>query len=187
MIQLFSTNTLLKSRLNSINIPFLHVKEYGDIQKTEVIVADADLAEMLVSYRPDFLVLALTPSPNFTEGTRLLSCGIKGYGNSFMHAKHLRRAIVTIKEGNVWLSPSFMHQLIAHVAIKESATPPSRLSLLTQRQQETALLIKEGLSNKEIAQKLHITERTVKAHISAIFERTGTSDRLSLALYLNDG
>ncbi len=185
MTQLYSTNTLLKNRLKSINIPVVHINQHHDLNDKEIIITDTAAVETLLSLNPSFSLFALTPSPSFTEGTALLAQGIKGYGNSFMHAKHLRRAIITIKEGNIWLPPSFMQELIAHVVPATDSENLPVLEALTARQKETALLIKEGLSNKEIAQKLHITERTVKAHISAIFERTGISDRLSLAMFLN--
>ncbi len=189
MTQLYSTNTLLKHRLKSIDIPVIHLNTKVDLDADEIIITDTVAVEELLSYNPHFTLFALTPSPSFHEGTALLAQGIKGYGNSFMHAKHLRRAIITIKEGNIWLPPSFMQELIAH-AVPSAATTSnsvSALETLTKRQKETALLLKEGLSNKEIAKKLQITERTVKAHISAIFERTGITDRLSLAMYLNGG
>jgi len=55
---------------------------------------------------------------------------------------------------------------------------------LTQREVEVATLLKQGLSNKLIARELNITERTVKAHIAAIFQKKGVKDRLHLALLL---
>jgi len=186
MTQLYSTNALLKNRLNSIDIPVMHINNSTELDAREIIITDTAAVETLLSYNPHFNLFALTPSPSFSEGTALLAQGIKGYGNSFMHAKHLRRAIVTIKEGNIWLPPSFMQELISHVVPATTSESTSALETLTKRQRETALLLKEGLSNKEIAQQLHITERTVKAHISAIFERTGITDRLSLAMYLNN-
>ncbi len=188
-MQLFSTNTLLKNRLKSIDIPLTHISNSTQLNEEAIIITDTAEVGKLFEINANFILFALTPSPNFNEGTSLLAQGVKGYGNSFMHAKHLRRAIVTIKEGNIWLPPSFMQELIAQVAphyTTKASTGSAILDTLTKRQKETALLIKEGLSNKEIAQQLRITERTVKAHISAIFERTGTTDRLSLAMHLNE-
>jgi two-component system, NarL family, nitrate/nitrite response regulator NarL len=59
------------------------------------------------------------------------------------------------------------------------------LKLLTKREKEVAIEAAKGLSNKEIARILKITERTVKAHLSSTFERLGAKDRLHLALMLN--
>jgi two-component system, NarL family, nitrate/nitrite response regulator NarL len=59
------------------------------------------------------------------------------------------------------------------------------LSQLTQREREVAVEAAKGLSNKEIARILDITDRTVKAHLASIFERLKVKDRLHLALILN--
>ena len=56
------------------------------------------------------------------------------------------------------------------------------LSLLTPRSRDVAIRASQGLNNKTIARELDITERTVKAQLSAAFERTGVSNRIQLAL-----
>ena len=76
--------------------------------------------------------------------------------------------------------------MIRTFSTQKTITPSSHplLKRLTQKEQEVALLLKKGLSNKEIALHVGITERTVKAHLSSIFEKTGAKDRLALALVL---
>src|SRR5437660_355680 len=59
-----------------------------------------------------------------------------------------------------------------------------RLSRLTQREREVADLIASGASNREIALQLHVTEATVKAHLTATFRKLGVTDRLQLGLFL---
>ncbi len=184
MIQLFSNNTLLDRRLKGIGIDVTYTSDMTQLDEDTLIITDSTLVQELIAFNKNFIIFALTPAPSFKEGTQLLALGIKGYGNAYMHAKHLRRAIITIQEGNIWLYPSFMQELISTVSPQVPKKESSPLETLTARQKETALLVKEGKSNKEIAQALGITERTVKAHISAIFEKTGTTDRLSLALHL---
>jgi DNA-binding NarL/FixJ family response regulator len=60
-----------------------------------------------------------------------------------------------------------------------------RLSMLTRREQEVARAVANGSSNKEVARQLGITERTVKAHIGAVFQKLNARDRLHLALIVN--
>ena len=60
----------------------------------------------------------------------------------------------------------------------------SRLVHLTPREREIALWIASGDRNKEIANRLEITERTVKAHLTSIFRKLGLTDRLRLALFI---
>jgi two-component system nitrate/nitrite response regulator NarL len=62
-----------------------------------------------------------------------------------------------------------------------------KLETLTKREREIADLIAQGQSNLEIAANLDITERTVKAHLSSIYEKTKTGSRLNLALLYNRG
>jgi DNA-binding NarL/FixJ family response regulator len=58
-----------------------------------------------------------------------------------------------------------------------------RKSALTHREQEVARLVADGLTNREIAGKLHLSEHTVKNYIFSIFEKTGVSNRVGLVLY----
>ena len=68
-----------------------------------------------------------------------------------------------------------------------SATPkaPVDIQSLTAREQQVARAVAGGASNKEVARTLNITERTIKAHVSAIFLKLGARDRLHLSLIMN--
>jgi len=82
----------------------------------------------------------------------------------------------------VWLYPEMMQSLIllgSNAIINEDA-----LETLSVREREVAREIEKGLSNKEIASALGITERTVKAHLSHVYEKLEVSDRLALAMLL---
>ena len=65
--------------------------------------------------------------------------------------------------------------------------PGKKLESLTKREREIANLVAQGQSNLEIAANLDIAERTVKAHLSSIYEKTKTGSRLNLALLINRG
>jgi DNA-binding NarL/FixJ family response regulator len=68
---------------------------------------------------------------------------------------------------------------------KTNSDDSSWRSLLTPREQDAAVLLAKGDSNKEIARQLDITERTVKAHVGAMLEKLGVRDRLQLSLIIN--
>jgi DNA-binding NarL/FixJ family response regulator len=70
---------------------------------------------------------------------------------------------------------------LAAAAPAHQARTHPRLATLTQRELEVARLIADGASNKEVGRALDISERTVKAHAGAIFEKLGARDRLHLA------
>jgi DNA-binding NarL/FixJ family response regulator len=84
------------------------------------------------------------------------------------------------------LAHAATHGSAVRVEPKEIAEPsPAALSLLTERQREVAELLAQGESNKIIGRKLNIANRTVKAHLSAIFEKLMVTDRVQLAVLLN--
>jgi len=147
-----------------------------------------DIAKFLktVHYRfPDANILLLSDVPKFQEGIAMLRMGVKGYGNSYLHSSHLVHAMNVVSDGNVWLYPQFLDILIkeTYTPSKEKKEDP-RLSLLSKREMEVARYVAQGLNNNEIAARTEITLRTVKAHITSIFEKLQITDRLSLALLL---
>jgi len=104
----------------------------------------------------------------------------------------LERIVGIVLQGGVWVSQATIPLLVAKLQAfsprpETPATPsPERLGGLTQRQREVAEMVGQGASNKLIARALDISDRTVKAHLTAIFEKLGLADRLQLALYVTD-
>src|SRR5439155_25689548 len=95
--------------------------------------------------------------------------------------------------GELWASRALIARLVAELSARHRLREPAlghgagaeRLTALTEREREIALLVGGGAANKEIAAHLGVTERTVKAHLTAIFRKIGVNDRLRLALLLN--
>lgn len=134
---------------------------------------------------PSANILLLSDIPNFQEGIAMLRMGVKGYGNSYLNRSHLTHAMDVVSDGNVWLYPQFLETLIKETYLPSSEKKEDpRLSLLSKREMEVARYVAEGLNNNEIAEKAQITTRTVKAHITSIFEKLQITDRLSLALIM---
>jgi DNA-binding NarL/FixJ family response regulator len=183
MIQLFTKHEPLIERLGKIDLLFSLVEDIDNLFSDEIIISDPQTARELIKKRDDIILLVLSDTPSLEEGTSLLALGIKGYGNSYMFTKHFEQAISIIEAGNVWLYPSFMQEMISSVT-SVSENHENILEKLTDREREIALHVSKGASNKEIAIALEITERTVKQHMSHIFEKLDVSDRLSLALLL---
>lgn len=133
----------------------------------------------------DANILLLSDVPKFQEGIIMLRMGVKGYGNSYLNSSHLIHAMDVVSDGNVWLYPRFLDILIKETYIPQSEKQENpRLSLLSKREMEIAKYVAQGLNNNEIADRTQITIRTVKAHITSIFEKLQITDRLSLALIL---
>jgi len=180
VVQVYTKDQALIKRLKRLLGEFDLVDSIEGINAERVVITDVDSALSVMNEREALRVMALSDTPSFTQGTPLLQKGLKGYANTHIHLLHLTQAIEVINSGNVWLYPSFMQELIAGSMTKADAKDEI-LKQLTSREQETALLVAEGKSNKEIASVLNITERTVKAHLTSIYTKTGLTDRLSLA------
>ena len=180
MTQVYTDNKHLILRLKTLLDDLDIVNSIKEITPTTVVLTDTASAISLLQERSELKVMALSDNPSFAEGSSLLRKGIKGYANTYIHLLHLKQAIEIINSGNIWLYPSFMQELISQTADKNDVKS-ELLDKLTQRERETALLIAKGKSNKEIAVELDITERTVKAHLTNIYSKTGLTDRLSLA------
>ncbi len=134
---------------------------------------------------PYLKIFALTGSPQHHEGIILLKKGVRGYGNSFLSSQNLVQAVEMIKNGHVWLYPELMQHLILQSnPAPVTADQEALLQDLTAKERETAMHVSQGLSNKEIGLTMHITERTVKAHLSTIYQKLQIKDRLALALFI---
>lgn len=135
------------------------------------------------------LYAVLTDRPQDDEGIRLLALGAKGYASTFITGSLLQQLVETLCRGDLWATPAVMQKLLRRLL---SGQPAERLALrseqlglganLSEREQQVMDVLVTGAANKVIARKLDITERTVKAHISAILRKTGAADRVSLIL-----
>ena len=180
MIRLYTKSRSVAKRFKEIEINFTFVEEEKVFTEGILICEPEQLED---AYCSGVKVMVVTPTPSFVEGMALLQKGIRGYGNLYMQKIHLLQALTTIKNDAVWLYPEMMQELIA-VGSESTQHNEEVLASLSSREQEVAKEIEKGMSNKEIASALGITERTVKAHLSSIYEKLGISDRLGLAMLL---
>jgi two-component system, NarL family, nitrate/nitrite response regulator NarL len=137
---------------------------------------------------PEVKFAALADVPSDEQGLAWLRGGSDGYLNAYIAPALLAQAVEVMQMGEVWVGRSLMQRLIEGIAAtrpRETSDLERRLDGLTEREREIALLIAQGASNKRIAARLAIAERTVKAHLTAVFRKTGARDRLSLALLVN--
>ncbi len=131
--------------------------------------------------------LVLTDIPQDEEAVSMLKLGALGYANAYISPPGLIEMVRAGLAGRVWIGRQLMQKIIrGTTATMGNDSVSAAREPLTERESEVAELVRRGLSNLEIAAELDISERTVKAHISALFKKTGTASRLQLALYMNN-
>ncbi|HSI43666.1 MAG TPA: response regulator transcription factor [Methylotenera sp.] len=137
---------------------------------------------------PTSRVVVLANAPNQAEAFYAMSIGAQGYCHAYSEGKLLKEVRTVVSHGGIWMGNDLLKQLI-EITTSLVGNQPQQVSVLlhqlTKREQDVAIEAAKGLSNKEIARILDITERTVKAHLSSIFETLKAKDRLQLALMLN--
>ena len=141
-----------------------------------------DVLKILISHNNKVLVLHRTPE--LAVAKKLLRIGAMGYGNALMRDHFIVAALNAIRDNMVWLYPELTSQLIMDIPSTKDENNEEQLSKLTSREKEVALLLKEAYPYKEIALKLDITPRTVKAHAQSTYSKLNVKDRLALALLL---
>jgi DNA-binding NarL/FixJ family response regulator len=107
----------------------------------------------------------------------LLLRGVYGVLAPDSDSEILRKAVRVVHSGELWLDRKLLKNVLYNMSHNEKKID------LTKKEKEIVALICSGYRNKEIAQKLDISEQTVKSHCNRIFKKVGVSDRLQLALY----
>lgn len=135
-------------------------------------------------------VVLLCDEPDETLIVLALALGAAGCCNTHAAPDVLRQVALVVSNGGLWVGQSLLRKLIGATSHRLGQHPPETKNdewsaLLSEREVQVARLVAGGSSNREIAGQLAITERTVKAHLTAIFEKLGLRDRLQLSLRIN--
>ncbi len=129
--------------------------------------------------------IAASSSPSDAAGIEALDAGCSAYCHAYSDAATLTQVQQVVTMGQIWIGKGLMQRLISaanRVAPGAKDAAPSWSEGLTQREVEIAALAANGASNLLIASECGISERTVKAHLSAVFSKLNITDRLQLAL-----
>jgi DNA-binding NarL/FixJ family response regulator len=135
-------------------------------------------------------LVVLSDEPDEALIMQALSAGAAGCCNTHAAPEVLRQVAAVVSNGGLWVGQALLRQLVGSTSriLGEKAERPPRddwSCLLSERETQVARLVAGGASNKEIASQLAITERTVKAHLTAVFEKLSLRDRLQLSLRIN--
>lgn len=139
----------------------------------------------LVSLRNQFPAVAtliISANENTQTIQQALDFGAQGYVSKRSTPEEIAAALQAVSRGQLWIPPAIARQLDG-----SRTAPPSiaqRLALLTPQQYRVLELVAEGLLNKQIADRLSIQERTIKAHVSAILEKLEVRNRTQAGMAL---
>jgi DNA-binding NarL/FixJ family response regulator len=161
--------------LMDIRMPLLN-----GLDATRALHADPD--------PPRVIVLTTFDADDHVVGA--LAAGADGFLLKDTPPAQILEAIRKVADGEPMLSPSVTRTLINRVRSDSGddrgTEAQKRLALLTERERDVALAVGRGLSNAEIASALHLSVPTVKAHVSRLFEKLGTTNRVQIAICVHD-
>lgn len=168
--------------------------------KPQILLLDYDLPGLdaptgladLMKLSPGTKIVILSRALSDEEEWGLFKAGVRGCCPRDIEPKQLKSVVMAVQQGELWIRRTLTCRLLDELGvivrernlIKQAAS--NLLVNLTQREHEIATLVGNGESNKQIAQRLSITERTVKAHLTEIFRKLDVADRLKLALIVNN-
>jgi DNA-binding NarL/FixJ family response regulator len=132
---------------------------------------------------PGVKTLVLAASVDRRQAFEVLQLGARGILLKDAVAERLTAACRTVVSGRFWLNDQTVTDIVHAVSDPAGVPLPDAATTLTTRQLEIVKAVVEGRSNKDIAEKLSISEETVKRHLTIIFDKTGMSSRLELAMF----
>jgi len=133
-------------------------------------------------------ILLMGSEQTIDEQIAVLKQGARGYFDSSSSIEKLYDALHSVLHGEVWVKRDVISELVDGFTkgSEVSTEQRTRLAQLTPKEIDTAEQVSHGATNKMIAKEMDITERTVKAHLTAIFQKLDVPDRLSLAILFRD-
>lgn len=149
-----------------------------------------DVFAVMQSSFPEIKVIVLSSATDQDEFVRNVRLGARGIVQKSTSGSMLIKAIRKVQDGEFWLDRSTTAEVVRHFTerrpepvVEQPRQAEGRLPALSRREREIVNLVTHGLRNKELAERLSISEQTVKNHMHNIFDKLGVSDRLELALY----
>jgi two-component system, NarL family, nitrate/nitrite response regulator NarL len=150
-------------------------------------ISGLDLLPELLTTADAARVLILTGVSDPDLHRQAVSLGAMGLVLKGKNIEMLLQAIEKVHLGEVWLEPMLIANVLSDMARKngrkQSYPEEAKIATLTAREREVIRLIGEGLRNKQIAQRLCISETTVRHHLTSIFSKLGVTERLELVIY----
>lgn len=175
--------------------------EDGDVAITQTLELEPDILLLdvqmprlpgleamraIMDRSPRVKIILLTSTVSTQQVIEALQIGARGIVLKDSVASDLTTAMRAVLSGDYWIGGERVMNLVAALneLMKQAAAAPEKKTYgLTPRELDVVTCIVEGCSNKDVARQFTISEETVKRHLSNIFDKTGVSTRLELALF----
>jgi len=161
--------------------------------KTRVLLLDVGLPRLrvarelpsILTLSPGTRIIVLSDSLSTYEAIAVLKAGAKGYCDHRISGALLQKATRAVIRGELWAGRKIVSELVEEMISTDNRrrfVPTGKISFdgLSPRKRQITALVAEGIINKEIANRLNISEATVKSHVTGIFRRFKVSRRLDL-------
>ncbi len=152
----------------------------------ELMQEEFEILRRLGTEHQETRVILLTSrrDPEFLE--EALRCGIKGVFEREQPTRYIPKAIRKVTQGGLWFDQAVAEHMLGEFMRKQNKVQDSdehRIASITEREQEVIELTCRGLRNKQVSDRLHISEVTVSHHLTSIFRKLEVADRISLLIY----
>jgi DNA-binding NarL/FixJ family response regulator len=162
----------------------IRMPEMDGLTATRQILAGAPAADgpttdgLATDGKPRIIMLTTFDLDHYVYAA--LTAGASGFLLKDVTPEHLVSAVRLVRDGDAMLAPSITRRLVERFAHRDAEAPPMHrdLTVLTKRELEVLALLAQGLSNAELAARLHLSEATVKTHVARILAKLGLRDRV---------
>ena len=184
LLELNNSISVVGMAANGIECMSLLEEEEADVLLLDINMPNKNGLETLEEIKKNNIkvkVIFLTVHNEVDYLLKAVEIGADGYVLKDSGSAELINAIQIVMNGESYIQPDMIPILNSKMVVRNSDR--EKIKGLTKRELEVLVLVSEGMFNKEIADKLSISERTVKNHISSIFKKIDVSDRTQAAVF----
>jgi DNA-binding NarL/FixJ family response regulator len=138
----------------------------------------------LISVAPEARLVVLTRVDRDSVHHKVVEMGAHAIVMKDQSPEHLIGAIEKVHQGEYWLSRAMIANLLKFIRSPKEASPEEQMiSALSEREFEVITLLGDGMTNQDIAEKLHISVSTVRHHLTSVYRKLNVRDRLELLIF----
>ncbi|MHC4234186.1 MAG: response regulator [Planctomycetota bacterium] len=143
-------------------------------------VGGIEIARRVSTTYPVTDIVMLTVSENHDNLIRALKAGARGYVVKGVSAPELVEIVRAVANGEAYISPALANNVLFEMTHEDTASP---LDVLTEREREILVLVSQGLRNREIAEQLHLAEKTIRTYMSNVLQKLHVRSRVEAVLF----